>query len=671
MNNKKIYLLALLLLVCILSISTISATENTTNKEICNTNNKENNLETNNHYDDVSNSNNNDVELKEKKDTYNNDKQDKSGTDETTTTENEDPLSFTDLNITINGNSNSTIYLSNNYTYNDDSDSGFTAGILINRDLTIYGNGVTIDGNKMARIFNVTDSKLNVNFYNINFINGQAVNGGAIYSINNTYNVYNCTFTGNSGSEGGAIYKGNAYNCTFTENTVTFAGGAMAGGNAYNCIFISNTVTDGGYGGGAIYESNAYNCTFTGNAVDNAGGAIYKGNAYNCTFKGNTASRGGAMCDGKAFLCRFNGDTISWITPIPAIINVINYTSTYKSGERLKFNLTADDILFDGFNTTINIYKNGVLIKTVYGLTGEGWIVDLEPGEYTAELSLTDYPEENATNATITVDNKENTYIVITPIDNVKVGQEITIHYTTNSNGTVTIKVNGQEIKDGKFTPTTAGTYNLTIDVAENDYYTAGSNETIFTVGKAGSKIIASPVTTTYKVDKYLKITLKDQYGKAIKNAVLTVNLGGAKKYKTDKNGQIKINVATLTPKTYNAKITYAGSNNYNASTSSVKITVKKATPKIAAKSAIYKLKLKTKKYPVIIKNNKNKALKNTKVTLKVNGKTFNVKTNSKGLGVFKITNLKKKGIYIAVITVPTNKYYNKISKKMKIAVKS
>ena len=592
MNNKKIYLLALLLLVCILSISTISATENTTNKEICNTNNKENNLETNNHYDDVSNSNNNDVELKEKKDTYNDDKQDNSGTDETTTTENEDPLSFTDLNITINGNSNSTIYLSNNYTYNDDSDSGFTAGILINRDLTIYGNGVTIDGNKMARIFNVTDSKLNVNFYNINFINGQAVNGGAIYSINNTYNVYNCTFTGNSGSEGGAIYKGNAYNCTFTENTVTFAGGAMAGGNAYNCIFISNTVTDGGYGGGAIYESNAYNCTFTGNAVDNAGGAIYKGNAYNCTFKGNTASRGGAMCDGKAFFCRFNGDTISWITPIPAIINVINYTSTYKSGERLKFNLTADDILFDGFNTTINIYKNGVLIKTVYGLTGEGWIVDLEPGEYTAELSLTDYPDEKSSNATINV--------------------------------------------------------------------------------LKGTSITAKPVTTTYNVDKYLKITLKDQNGKAIKNAVLTVNIGGAKKHKnTDKNGQIKINVATLTPKTYNAKITYAGSNNYNASTSSVKVTVKKATPKITAKSTSYKLKVKTKKYPVIIKNNKNKALKNTKVTLKVNGKTFNVKTNSKGLGVFKITNLKKKGIYIAVITVPTNKYYNKISKKMKIAVKS
>ena len=592
MNNKKIYLLALLLLVCILSISTINATENTTNKEICNTNNKENNLETNNHYDDVSNSNNNDVELKEKKDTYNDDKQDNSGTDETTTTENEDPLSFTDLNITINGNSNSTIYLSNNYTYDDDSDSGFTAGILINRDLTIYGNGVTIDGNKMARIFNVTDSKLNVNFYNINFINGQAVNGGAIYSINNTYNVYNCTFTGNSGSEGGAIYKGNAYNCTFTENTVTFAGGAMAGGNAYNCIFISNTVTDGGYGGGAIYESNAYNCTFTGNAVDNAGGAIYKGNAYNCTFKGNTASRGGAMCDGKAFLCRFNGDTISWITPIPAIINVINYTSTYKSGERLKFNLTADDILFDGFNTTINIYKNGVLIKTVYGLTGEGWIVDLEPGEYTAELSLTDYPEENATNATITV-SKE----------------------------------------------------------------------------KLASKITANPISTAYYVSKYLVITLKDCNGNAITGEVLNVNLGGSKNYKTDVNGQVKIQVGTLIPKVYTAKISYARSDMYNGSTLSVKVTVNKATPKITVNAVKYVGNTKQFMVYFLTGHIKSHALKNTKVTLKVAGKTYSVKTNSKGQGVFNISQLKK-GKYTAVLTVPANNCYNKVTRTVIMNVK-
>ena len=183
------------------------------------------------------------------------------------------------------------------------------------------------------------------------------------------------------------------------------------------------------------------------------------------------------------------------------------------------------------------------------------------------------------------------------------------------------------------------------------------------------SKITASPVTITYNVDKYLIITLKDLKNRSIPHAEITVNLGSAKKYKTNDEGQVKVNIANLIPKTYNVKITYAESANKNPTTS-IKITVKKATPKITAKSASFKLKVKTKKYAAIFKNNKNQALKNTKVTLKVNGKTYSVKTNTKGIGVFKITNLKKIGSYTAVITVPTNKYYNKVSKNVKITVK-
>ena len=52
-----------------------------------------------------------------------------------------------------------------------------------------------------------------------------------------------------------------------------------------------------------------------------------------------------------------------------------------------------------------------------------------------------------------------------------------------------------------------------------------------------------------------------------------------------------------------------------------------------------------------------------------LNPDQFN-ETNKKGQGIFKITNLRKIGYYIAVITVPTNHYYNKVSKKVKITVK-
>ena len=704
--NKKIYV-SIFCLFLILSIQAISATDNTTNDELSNIYNiQNNNLESNVQEEDVSTENNGTkLSLNE---------QDKFSSDKKT---NEESLTFTDLNNTINDNSNSTINLSNNYKYNGDLDSELIDGISISRNLTIYGNGITIDGSGNARIFSLIDPNLTVSFYNINFINANA-------------------------EFGGALEYGDAYNCIFTNNKCEYGGGAIYQGNAFNCTFIGNSA----FSGGAIYQGNAYNSTFINNTGFEFGGALFEGTAVNCTFTDNDALSGQAICEGTGILCRFYNNTCELTTIVPASINVLNYTSPYKSGEKLIFNLTANDMLFDGFNTTIKIYNNGSLVKTVYAFTGEGWIVDLGVGEYTAVLSLTDYPDENSSNATINISKgnttvvinpindtivgkeivinyttnsngtvtikvngqpitgnkftpakngsynvtvevaendyytagynettftaeKTNTTVTITPISNVVVGQEVTINYTTNSNGTVTIKVNGQPITGNKFTPTTVGTYNVTVELAENDYYTAASNQTTFNVEKLASKITVSPVSTIYNVGKYLVITLKDQNGNAIKNAVLIVNLGGSKNYKTDKNGQVKINVANLVPKTYTAKITYAGSDSYNGSTGSAKVTVKKAKPKITAKSASFKLKVKTKKYTVIFKDNKNKALKKTKVTFKVGGKTYTVKTNNKGHGVFKITNLKKKGAYIGVITIPTNKYYNKVTKKVKITV--
>ena len=62
--------------------------------------------------------------------------------------------------------------------------------------------------------------------------------------------------------------------------------------------------------------------------------------------------------------------------------------------------------------------------------------------------------------------------------------------------------------------------------------------------------------------------------------------------------------------------------------------------------------------------------MKNTKVTIKVNKKTFTAKTNSKGVATFKLTKLTKKGKYTAVVKYAGDKYYNAKSVKPKITVK-
>ena len=191
------------------------------------------------------------------------------------------------------------------------------------------------------------------------------------------------------------------------------------------------------------------------------------------------------------------------------------------------------------------------------------------------------------------------------------------------------------------------------------------------TVNKDSTNITAADVTATYKVNKYLVIKLTDSKGNPLANSTVTVELNTAKNYTTDENGQIKVKVSNMVPKTYTAKITFAGNDKYLESNTTSKVVVKKATPKLTAKTKTFKTTTKTKKYTITLKDKNGKAIKNAKVTLKVKGKTYNATTNSKGKATFKITKLTKKGTFKATVTYKGNKYYKKVTKKVTIKVKS
>ena len=126
-----------------------------------------------------------------------------------------------------------------------------------------------------------------------------------------------------------------------------------------------------------------------------------------------------------------------------------------------------------------------------------------------------------------------------------------------------------------------------------------------------------------------------------------------------------------MAPKAYTAKIAFAGNDNYLGSNATAKVVVKKATPKIAASAKTFKTTTKTKKYTITLKDKNGKGIRNAKVTLKVNGKTYKATTNSKGKATFKITKLNKKGTFKATITFKGSKYYKKVTKKVNIKVKS
>lgn len=100
-----------------------------------------------------------------------------------------------------------------------------------------------------------------------------------------------------------------------------------------------------------------------------------------------------------------------------------------------------------------------------------------------------------------------------------------------------------------------------------------------------------------------------------------------------------------------------------------VGVSAKKAV-KIIAKNKSFKKSAKSKKYSCTLKGIDGKALKKAKLSLKVNGKTYTKKTNTKGKATFNLKKLKKKGKFKAIIKFAGNGLYKALSKKVKITVK-
>jgi hypothetical protein len=241
--------------------------------------------------------------------------------------------------------------------------------MILNKNLTIQGPSapllpVTISGDGLSRIFEVSGAKTVVSLSNLNFtggtgnsypLNAGAPNGqgGAIWN-GGTLTVNNCNLSNNAAISslglGGAIYNAGTLtlkNSTLDNNSVyrsdwdhNYGGNGGAIYNAgtltvSNCILNDNTAYQGAWGGGyggAIF--NAYRATatitgtsFTGNVALADGGFDGGGGIYNNgTMTLSASSVSGSSVDGI-----FNdkrGHLL--ITSMSSVVN--NYIDLYNLG---------------------------------------------------------------------------------------------------------------------------------------------------------------------------------------------------------------------------------------------------------------------------------------------------------------------------------------------------
>jgi hypothetical protein len=251
--------------------------------------------------------------------------------------------------------------------------------------------------------------------------------------------------------------------------------------------------------------------------------------------------------------------------------------------------------------------------------------------------------------------NENGAPLANTPVHIAVNGKIFTV--TTDSNGLAILNIGLGE-----------GTYSITAINPLNGQQ-AKSTLTI-RGGVTKTTLTASKVTTVYNGGKSITLTFKDVLGNPLNSGIIAVKIAGNIKYvSTNAKGQAKLSTDKIAPGTYNVVSTFAGNDRFASASAVSKLKVSKASVKLTAVKKSFKVKVKTKSYTVTLKTNKNKVMKKVKITLKVNGKTYTAKTNSKGKATFKITNLIKKGKFKAVVKYSGNRYYKTLTKKPVITI--
>ena len=345
------------------------------------------------------------------------------------------------------------------------------------------------------------------------------------------------------------------------------------------------------------------------------------------------------------------------------------------------------DANYDKANATVGVFvmakeKNNATIT----VDGVDYPVELVNGTAVINTNRTEPAVKKVSELSeITIGDDQTVSIVLADEDG-KAIAAAPIAYTVNGNaGTVNTDANG------KFTVKGENGAVITISYAGNDNIT-GINTTLKlnspdvpTAVKVATQFNISDRAITlngYAVDGkageegiHYATELLDANGKPLSNAYIEFAVNNKIYNRTTyENGSFRpYNLNMIRAGRYTMAFNFAGDDNYTNAFACVCVDLDKKPITISAGKKTYKVATKTKKYTVALSTIKGldgkMYLSPKTVELKVNGNTYTGNTKN-GEVTFKLTNLNKKGKYIAKISVAGDKTYEDASASVKLTVK-
>ena len=521
---------------------------------------------------------------------------------------------FADLAIKIDE-CDDMVILKNNYSYNSDFDSKYSEGIEINKSLTIDGNGFTIDCKNSANVFKVLSD--NVVLRNISFINANGGSSKIISWQGANGSVENCNFIGNYMSFelihwNGA--NGSVSNSNFANNHAKSFGLILwdgVGGKITDSSFTNNNASVDGIicwraNNGLVDNSSFINNGDYNYSLTQARIVLdYDANCYQVNPYSNPMIRS---------MYFYNGGAINWKGSNGVISNSFFLNNSAYDGGAVY--LKGNNISF----INSSFFNNSAV--------NEGGAVFSSNSTMFENIIFAD----NAANACDEIYSKNESQISCLNV--------------------VIIKDDHAKLIGVDFEKE----WNCTDDFL-NDSEISSYLRNAFRVyknpdSKDSSKIIGNKdIAIYFKSSNYYSVKVYGSDGKVAVGKKVKFIVDGVNYYATvDKKGLATLKVDFKPGK----HMVYASYGNVEVKNS---ITVKTT---LITKNVVKKVK-KSGKFTVKVLNSKGKAFAKKMVKVQFKGKTYNIKTNSKGIAVFSIPKNLKPGIYTIKTSCNGLKNSNKI----------
>ena len=167
----------------------------------------------------------------------------------------------------------------------------------------------------------------------------------------------------------------------------------------------------------------------------------------------------------------------------------------------------------------------------------------------------------------------------------------------------------------------------------------------------------------------YFEVELMDENANRLSNKSIYISYNNAiYNLTSDSNGKVKLPVNINSYGIFNLLVSFLGYNEYSASFAPGKVTINKQKASLSAPNKSYYVNA-NKYLTATFRDINGKLIKNKKIIFIINGKTYTVYTNSKGVATVKVK-VSLANTYTVTVKFAGDNVYSPISKSLKLYVK-